>query len=78
MDVHSDFQTSSIFSDGNLGAHGGSDLSGVGGMIRLGELLGTPISHIENRTPTWYFGEYKLANEVTTMVEDHWHMSRYG
>ena len=54
----------SIFSDGNLGAHGGSGLSGVGGMIRLGELLpeAPPISHaLKIESPTCqYFGEYKL------------------
>lgn len=57
----------SIFSDGNLGAHGGSGLSGVGGMIRLGELLpgAPPISHALKiqLQHIWYFGEYKLAND---------------
>jgi hypothetical protein len=37
----------SIFGDGALGSHGGSGLSGVGGTIRLHELLNTtgPIPH---------------------------------
>ncbi len=50
--------TTSIFSDGNLGAHGGSGLSGVGGMVRLGELVNdNPIEHalkIELQHQ-WYF-----------------------
>ena len=59
----------SIFSEGIYGAHGGSGLSGVGGMIRLGELLpdSPPISHalkIEFQH-IWYFGLYKLANDST-------------
>ena len=56
--------TTSIFGDGALGAHGGSGLSGVGGMIRPGELLpGTPaIGHalkIELQHQ-WYYGRTKL------------------
>ena len=37
----------SLLSNGSLGAHGGSGLSAVGGMIRLGELLPSapPIRH---------------------------------
>ena len=54
----------SIFGDGTLGSHGGSGLSGIGGTIRLGELLNTtgPIRHalkIELQHQ-WYFGKQKL------------------
>lgn len=54
----------SIFGDGSLGSHGGSGLSGVGGTIRLGELLNStgPIPHalkIELQHQ-WYFGGHPL------------------
>eukprot|EP00928_Gymnodinium_smaydae_P056459 TRINITY_DN39845_c0_g1_i1.p1 TRINITY_DN39845_c0_g1~~TRINITY_DN39845_c0_g1_i1.p1 ORF type:complete len:423 (-),score=16.29 TRINITY_DN39845_c0_g1_i1:74-1300(-) len=55
--------TTSIFGDGALGAHGGSGLSGVGGTIRIGELTRKePIGHalkIELQHQ-WYFGRYPL------------------
>lgn len=59
--------TTSIFGDGALGSHGGSGLSGVGGTIRLGELLpnAPPIAHalkIELQHQ-WYFGLRKLATD---------------
>ena len=49
------------------GSHGGSGLSGVGGTIRVGELLPStpPIPHalkIELQHQ-WYFGGHKLAND---------------
>jgi hypothetical protein len=54
----------SVFGDGNLGSHGGSGLSGIGGTIRLGELLGPePIPHaikIELQHQ-WYYGKAPLA-----------------
>ena len=56
----------SALGDGMLGSHGGSGLSGVGGSIRLGELLIStpPIRHalkleLQSR---WYFGGYPLQN----------------
>ena len=54
----------SIFGDGALGSHGGSGLSGVGGTIRLGELLPSsgPIQHaikIELQHQ-WYYGSHPL------------------
>ena len=56
--------TTSIFGDGTLGAHGGSGLSSIGGSIRLGELLpdAPAISHalkIELAN-FWYFGSAQL------------------
>ena len=56
----------SIFGDGALGSHGGSGLSGVGGTIRLGELLNStgPIPHalkIELQHQ-WYYGLTPLQN----------------
>eukprot|EP01047_Picozoa_sp_COSAG01_P002612 COSAG01_NODE_70_length_28755_cov_34.709067_11_plen_440_part_00 len=56
--------TTSIFGDGTLGAHGGSGLSSIGGSIRLGELLPStkPIGHalkIELAN-FWYFGAAQL------------------
>ena len=59
--------TTSIFGDGALGSHGGSGLSGVGGTIRLGELMpdAPPIGHalkIELQHQ-WYFGLHKLATD---------------
>ena len=58
----------SIFGDGALGSHGGSGLSGVGGTIRLGELLNTtgPIGHalkIELQHQ-WYYGAKPLQPET--------------
>ena len=58
--------TTSIFGDGALGSHGGSGLSGIGGTIRLGELLprSGPIQHaikIELQHQ-WYFGLHPLQN----------------
>ena len=55
----------SVFGDGALGSHGGSGLSGVGGTIRVGELLqdAPPIAHalkIELQHQ-WYYGLKKLA-----------------
>lgn len=57
----------SILGDGALGAHGGSGLSGVGGTIRLGELLSNspPIRHalkLEMSGTYHYFGAYPLQN----------------
>ena len=54
----------SVFSDGALGSHGGSGLSGVGGTIRLRELLNSSaaINHalkIELQHQ-WYYGQTKL------------------
>ena len=56
----------SALGDGVLGSHGGSGLSGVGGSIRVGELLPStpPIRHalkleLQSR---WYFGGYPLQN----------------
>ncbi len=56
----------SIFGDGALGSHGGSGLSGIGGTIRLGELLPDtgPIKHalkIELQHQ-WYYGARPLQN----------------
>lgn len=56
--------TTSIFGDGALGAHGGSGLSSIGGSIRLGELLpdAPPIRHalkIELAN-FWYWGATQL------------------
>lgn len=56
----------SIFGDGALGSHGGSGLSGIGGTIRLGELLPDtgPIKHalkIELQHQ-WYYGLRPLQN----------------
>lgn len=57
----------SIFSGGALGAHGGSGLSGVGGTIRLGELLPSspPIGHALKLelNHMWYYGQSKLQND---------------
>eukprot|EP00037_Helgoeca_nana_P008673 m.77056 g.77056 ORF g.77056 m.77056 type:complete len:394 (+) comp19083_c0_seq1:25-1206(+) len=54
----------SVFGDGALGSHGGSGLSGVGGTIRLGELLNTtgPIQHAlkVELQHQWYFGGHPL------------------
>jgi len=54
----------SVFGDGALGSHGGSGLSGVGGTIRLGELLQAtgPISHALKLElqHQWYYGEKPL------------------
>lgn len=60
--------TTSIFGDGALGSHGGSGLSGVGGTIRLGELLPStgPIKHalkIELQHQ-WYYGGHKLQKDT--------------
>lgn len=56
----------SIFGDGTLGSHGGSGLSGVGGAIRVGELLpdSGPIKHaikieLQHR---WYYGMHPLQS----------------
>jgi len=51
----------SIYSDGNLGAHGGSGLSALGGSIRSGELFeeNPPIAHalkIELWSHAYYYG----------------------
>jgi len=59
-------KVTSIFGDGALGAHGGSGLSGVGGTVRLGELLPShgPICHalkIELQHQ-WYYGLKPLQN----------------
>lgn len=56
--------TTSIFGDGALGAHGGSGLSSIGGSIRSGELLPSakPIAHalkIELAN-FWYYGGAEL------------------
>ena len=63
----------STFSDGALGSHGGSGLSGVGGTIRLGELLpeSPPIPHalkIELQHQ-WYY-EYGQAKLQPTSSEN--------
>ena len=54
----------SIFGDGALGSHGGSGLSGVGGTIRVGELLpdAPPIRHALKLElqHQWYYGAAKL------------------
>eukprot|EP00041_Stephanoeca_diplocostata_P014879 m.281502 g.281502 ORF g.281502 m.281502 type:complete len:423 (+) comp19839_c0_seq14:29-1297(+) len=54
----------SVFGDGSLGSHGGSGLSGVGGTIRMGELLPTsgPIRHAIKLElqHQWYFGGHPL------------------
>jgi hypothetical protein len=56
--------TTSIFGDGTLGAHGGSGLSSIGGSIRLGELVReAPIGHalkIELAN-FWYYGGSQLS-----------------
>ena len=56
--------TTSIFGDGALGSHGGSGLSGVGGTIRLGELLQSsgPIQHALKLElqHQWYYGLTRL------------------
>lgn len=54
-----------LFGSGALGAHGGSGLSGVGGSIRLGELLphSPPIAHalkLEGWGHQLYYGGHKL------------------
>ncbi len=54
-----------ILGDGNLGAHGGSGLSGVGGTIRPGELFASaPIGHALKLElqHQWYFGRWPLQN----------------
>lgn len=61
----------SIFSDGNLGAHGGSGLSAFGGTIRLGELLTStgPIRHalkLELWAHAYYFWDNKNDNSCFT------------
>ena len=52
--------STNIYGDGNLGAHGGSGLSAIGGTIRLGELLGShPIRHalkLELWSKPYYYG----------------------
>ena len=60
--------TTSIFGPGTLGSHGGSGLSGVGGTIRLTELLpdSDPIPHalkIELQH-LWYYGLTKLQPDT--------------
>mmetsp|Transcript_118622 Transcript_118622/g.295829 ORF Transcript_118622/g.295829 Transcript_118622/m.295829 type:complete len:413 (+) Transcript_118622:41-1279(+) len=54
----------SIFGDGALGSHGGSGLSGVGGTIRVGELLpeAGPIKHALKLElqHQWYYGDAPL------------------
>jgi len=49
-----------IFADGALGAHGGSGLSGIGGTVRIGELLpqAPPIRHALKLElqHQWYYG----------------------
>eukprot|EP00750_Incisomonas_marina_P021251 INCI4238.2.p1 GENE.INCI4238.2~~INCI4238.2.p1 ORF type:complete len:261 (-),score=36.78 INCI4238.2:227-1009(-) len=56
----------SVFGDGALGAHGGSGLSGIGGTIRVGELLNTtgPIRHALKLElqHQWYYGLAPLQN----------------
>eukprot|EP00756_Hemistasia_phaeocysticola_P054685 Hpha_TRINITY_DN30597_c0_g1::TRINITY_DN30597_c0_g1_i1::g.193617::m.193617 len=56
--------TTSILGDGNLGSHGGSGLSGVGGTIRRGELLPSsgPIRHALKLElqHQWYYGAKPL------------------
>ena len=54
----------SILGDGALGSHGGSGLSGVGGTIRVGELLPSspPIPHALKLElqHQWYYGQKRL------------------
>jgi hypothetical protein len=54
----------SVFADGALGAHGGSGLSGIGGTIRMGELLPSspPIAHALKLElqHQWYYGAARL------------------
>eukprot|EP00658_Telonema_sp_P-2_P011827 TRINITY_DN1452_c0_g1_i21.p2 TRINITY_DN1452_c0_g1~~TRINITY_DN1452_c0_g1_i21.p2 ORF type:complete len:327 (-),score=66.63 TRINITY_DN1452_c0_g1_i21:1985-2965(-) len=53
----------SVFGDGALGSHGGSGLSGIGGTIRVGELVSAnPIRHALKLElqHQWYYGETKL------------------
>lgn len=57
--------TTDILGDGALGAHGGSGLSGIGGSIRLGELLpeSGPIGHALKLElqHQWYYGGSPLS-----------------
>ena len=70
----------SIRGDGNLGAHGGSGLSALGGSIRSGELFeeAPPISHalkIELWSHAWYYGQAPLQPATAAnggRVQYHW------
>lgn len=60
----------SILSEGNLGAHGGSGLSALGGSVRSGELFeeSPPIRHalkIELWSGSYYYGQSPALQPVT-------------
>jgi len=61
--------STNIYEAGNLGAHGGSGLSAMGGTIRLGELLGTePIRHalkLELWSHPYYYGGVPALQPAT-------------